>query len=187
MTDEEIIHNERELSKFFDKEREKNIAFLRKNYSLTKDNAEYVYQDSCLAMFKNIQDGKLVTLTSKLSTYFTQICKFQALKKKRDTKQFEFFEYGQYDSNKVEELMNYGSSPFSLEQMQEMEKFIKSLPKPCNDILWSYYYDNKSFEEIATMTGYKNGSTIKVNKWKCISKLKNAYYTRIIKDIIDEK
>lgn len=179
MTEEEILHNECELGKFFAKERRKSIAFLRRNYSLSENNAEDIYQEACLAMYNNIQNGKLVHLTSKLSTYFKQICVFQALKKKRNEKYTE-----EYDPQKVTELMEFDSS-FTIRQQQAMEDLIKSLPVPCNTILWLYYYDNLSMAEIARTINFGNANSVKSKKSQCMTKLKTKY-ANIIKSFMYE-
>lgn len=180
MTDEGILHNEQTLGIFFAKERRKIIAFLCRNYSLQENDAEDVYQDACLAMYSNIQAGKLIQLTSKLSTYFTQICIFQALKKKRDTKYIE-----EYDSQKVTELMELDNG-FTVGQQQVMEKLIKSLPVPCNDILWLYYYDNMNLAAIAQVINFSNANSVKAKKSQCMSKLK-ATYGNTIKGLMYER
>ena len=55
---DDILHNNKELNIFFSHMQKKSIAFLRKNYSLSLETAEDVYQDSCLAMYENIHAGK---------------------------------------------------------------------------------------------------------------------------------
>lgn len=182
MTEEDILHNEQELGKFFNRERKRNIAFLRKRYSFSLVDAEDIFQDACLAMFKNIQDGKLVTLTSRLSTYFTQICNFQALKRVRDVKPMDSTDEIQYDADKVDELMGLDGG-FTVGQQQAMEELIKFLPAPCNDILWSYYYDNKSMAEIAQVINFSNANSVKAKKSQCMSKLKDTY-SEFIKDLM---
>jgi DNA-directed RNA polymerase specialized sigma24 family protein len=74
-----IPKTERDSNTFFTKEKRKTVALLRDRYNLSHESAEDVYQDSCIALFQNIKNGKLVSLTSSLSTYFTQICILQTL------------------------------------------------------------------------------------------------------------
>ena len=75
MTKEEFnIQDERLLGQFFEKERSKVLIVLRNRLSISTEDAEDIYQDACIALFNNIQKGKLKTLTCSLSTYFTQIC-----------------------------------------------------------------------------------------------------------------
>ena len=69
-----------ELNHFISNERNKVLSYLRKKFSISDDDLDDIYQDSSLALYMNIQDGKLTTLTSTLSTYFLRVCINQALK-----------------------------------------------------------------------------------------------------------
>ena len=175
---DDIIHNSEELTIFFSHMQERSVAFLRKNYSLSLETAEDVYQDSCLAMWQNIHAGKLVSLTSKASTYFTRVCMFQALKRIRDAKPTDSVNEFSYYANKIDALIGMDGG-FTIGQQQAMEKIIKSLPAPCNQILWAYYYDDMSMEEIAKSINFSNANSVKAKKSQCMSKLKNNYSATI--------
>jgi RNA polymerase sigma factor (sigma-70 family) len=177
-----IPKTERDFNTFFTKEKRKTVALLRDRYNLSHESAEDVYQDSCIALFQNIKNGKLVTLTSSLSSYFTQICIFQSLKKIRDVKSFVSLDNGQYDTTKVENLLGLDGG-FSVKQQQAMEDIIKHLPSPCDVILWSYYYDNMNLSEIASVIDFKNTDSVKAKKTQCMKKLKDRFLTQI-KDIL---
>lgn len=170
----QIPRSDRELSKFFERERKRNVVYLQGRYHLSYEDAEDVYQDSCLALFKNIQDGKLVSLTAKLSTYFTQICVFQTLKKIRDVKEMDSLDNGQYDSDKVNELLGLDGG-FSVGQQQMMEDIVKNLPEPCNKILWDFYYEKLSMAEIAPRVGFNGPDSVKAKKSQCMGKLKARF------------
>lgn len=178
----QIPQTERDFNSFFTKERKKTIALLCGRYNLSQESAEDVYQESCIALFQNIKTGKLVTLTSSLSTYFTQICIFQTLKKIRDVKSFDSIENNQYDLSKVDELFS-AEDGFTVKQQRAMEDIINHLPSPCNVILWSYYYDNMSLMEIANIIDFKNSDSVKAKKNQCMNKLKERFLTKI-KDIL---
>lgn len=177
----QIPKTERDFNTFFTKERKKTVTLLCGRYNLSQELAEDVYQDSCIALFQNIKNGKLVSLTSSLSTYFTQICVFQTLKKIRDAKSFVSLDNGQYDPPKVDELL--GNDGFTVEQQQAMEDIINHLPPPCDVILWGYYYDNMSLTEIANVIDFKNSDSVKAKKTQCMKKLKDRFSTQI-KDIL---
>lgn len=174
----EIPKTERDFNAFFTKERKRTVSFLRGRYNLSLDSAEDVYQDSCIALFQNIQNGKLVSLSSSLSTYFTQICIFQTLKKIRDVKSDYSLDNGEYDTDKVDELIG-GDCGFSVKQQQAMEDIINHLPEPCDKILWSYYYDNMSMTDIANVIDFKNSDSVKAKKAQCMKKLKDRFSTQI--------
>ena len=68
------IPDEKILNLFFEQQRNKTLVILQNRLALSLDDAEDIYQEACLALYQNIQSGKLVELTSSLSTYFTSIC-----------------------------------------------------------------------------------------------------------------
>lgn len=177
MTDQELLNNPEELGNHLMKLREKTIAMLTNNYSLPREKAEDVYSESCYALFKNIKEKKLVTLTSKLSTYFTQVCINQALKSKRDTRPTS-----EYDSNNIKYLVGLDND-YTVLQQQAMENIIRRLPAPCNDILWAYYYDNQSMADIAQAIHFSNADSVKAKKSQCMSKLRTTYKEKI-KDLM---
>ncbi len=174
----QIPHSEQDFNNFFANERNKLVKLLCGRYNISKEFAEDVYQDSCIALFQNIKNGKLVSLTSSLSTYFTQICIFQTLKKIRDLKSFDSLDNGQYDFSRVEELIGIDGG-FTVEQQHAMEDIVNHLPPPCNMILWSYYYDNMSLTEIADLIDFKNSDSVKAKKTQCMKKLKDRFSTKI--------
>lgn len=178
----QIPQTERDFDAFFTKERKKTVTFLRGRYNLSQESAEDVFQDSCLALFQNIKNGKLVTLTSSLSSYFTKICIFQSLKRIRDVKSFDSLDNGQYDASKVDELLGIDDR-FTVKQQQAMEDIINHLPPPCDMILWSYYYENMNMSEIANVIDYKNSDSVKAKKAQCMKKLKDRFSNQI-KDIL---
>ena len=177
-----IPKTERDFNSFFTKERKKTVSLLQGRYNFSQEQAEDVYQDSCIALYQNIVRGKLVKLTSTLSTYFTQICIFQALKKKRDDKLNEILEDRQYDNSKVDVLLGLDGG-YSLKQQMAMEDIVNHMPPPCDVILWSYYYDNMKMTEVASVIDYKNSDTVKAKKAQCIKKLKDKFSTQL-KEII---
>ena len=69
-----------ELNRFIADEKNKVLAYLRKSFSVLDDDLSDIYQESSVALFVNIRDGKLTNLTSSLSTYFLRICINQTLK-----------------------------------------------------------------------------------------------------------
>ena len=128
-----IIHKipktERDFNSFFTRERKKIIALLHGRFNFSQEQAEDVYQDSCIALYQNIVNGKLDTLSSSLSTYFTQICIYQAMKKNRNKKSIYNIDDGQYDNTKVDLLLGLDGG-FSVKQQIAMEDIVNHMPSP---------------------------------------------------------
>ena len=178
--DSEISENR--LIDFITDERAKALSFVKKNFSMENDDAEDVVQESYMALFKNIKQGKLVNLTSTLSTYFLSICWRQGLKHKGKKarvisfdEKFENTQKDEYSESKIDEILNFGESSITNEQKSFMHQIVQDLPKPCEDILWYYYGDDLDMQTIADLLEYKNADTVKSTKSRCMSKLKERF------------
>lgn len=184
--DEFNISDERLLGHFFEKERSKALAVLKHRLSISKDDAEDIYQDACIALFENIRKGKLKTLTCSLSTYFTQIflnLGNNFVNRIHSTASFdqilENTRYDDYELAKLETVLGLDEG-LSSEQTKMMRDIVQDLPYPCKDILWSYYGDDLSMKEIAEIVGFNGADSVKSKKNQCMSKLKECF-TKIIK------
>ena len=188
--DYDILTDEQRLSQFLERERKKNVTLLRKYYPKMDDaDINGIYQDACIALFTNIQSGKLTTFTCLPTTYFTQICLYRASKLARDSKKAIVFnpdmkEHNQsdedgnsrpdYDTDRINDLIDE-DEPGLAREAEIIRALVKILPAPCEQILWAFYgKEKKSMTEIARMVNYNNADTAKVKKSQCLSKLKKT-------------
>ena len=174
------------LNRFIADERNKVLAYLRKTYSLSDDNLNDIYQDSSLALFLNIREGKLTNLTSTLSTYFLRICINQALKfiGKQKTV-IPLFDDGTltnkdaFRQDKIDELYQLCTEDEEAEQISQSEKIVQdiiaAMPDTCKNIFQGYYWDNLTTTIIADMFGFANANSVKTQKYKCLQKFRNKY------------
>lgn len=191
MTKEEFnIQDEGLLGLFFEKERGKALAVLKNRLSISTEDAEDIYQDACIALFNNVQNGKLQTLTCSLSTYFTQICLnmgYNFVNRGQSTTSFDQLldnnQYDEYGLAQLEAVLGLGDG-LSSEQTVMMRDIVQDLPYPCEDILWAYYGDDLNMKEIADLIGFNGADSVKSKKSQCMSKLKERF-TRIIKSFYE--
>ena len=59
----EISLKDQDLNRFISGEKGKIQTYLRKNYSISDDDLEDVFQEASMALFLNLRDGKLTCLT----------------------------------------------------------------------------------------------------------------------------
>ena len=163
------------LDKFIRQERGKCINFLRKQFSLSLDDAEDVFQDSCIVMFNNIQSGKLTELTSSLATYLTGICMHKAMHFVDKQKRKVSYEYSGLQNVMIHEVIDYTDGILQKEKIAAVHKIVRNLPEPCDKISWGYYADELNMKDMADMYGYKNADTVKSLKSRCMSKFKEKY------------
>ena len=76
----EISLQDQDLNRFISGEKGKIQTYLRKNYSVSDDDIDDIFQEASMALFLNLRDGKLSSLTSSLGTYFMKVCINQTLK-----------------------------------------------------------------------------------------------------------
>lgn len=184
------IPDEKVLNLFFEEQRNKTLVVLHNRLALSLDDAEDIYQEACITLYQNIQSGKLVALTSSLSTYFTAICMNKGRKlldRKPNSISFERAventEGDEYSTSQIETILGLGDG-ITAEQRAVMREIVQDLPSPCEEILWSYYGDGLQMKEIAELIGFKGPDSVKSKKSQCMSKLKERFM-RIIREFYE--
>lgn len=175
-----------ELNRFISDEKNKVFAYLRKTFSVSDDDLSDIYQESSVALFMNIRDGKLTDLTSSLSTYFLRICINQTLKfmgkQKKVVPLFDESRLTNKDSfrpDKIDELYQLCTEDEEAEKISRSEKIVltilESMPDTCKNVFQGYYWDNLTTTTIADMFGFANANSVKTQKYKCMQKFRNKY------------
>lgn len=175
-----------ELNRFLADEKGKVLAYLRKTFSVSDDDLNDIYQESSVALFLNIRDGKLSNLTSTLSTYFLRICINQTLKfmgkQKKVVPLFDDSRLTNKDAfrqDKIDELYQLCTEDDEAEKVARSEKLVQSIiasmPDTCKNVFQGYYWDNLTTTTIADMFGFANANSVKTQKYKCLQKFRNKY------------
>ena len=175
-----------ELNRFLAEEKGKVLAYLSKKFSLSDDDLDDIYQESSMALFLNIQEGKLTNLTSTLSTYFLRICINQSLKFiGKQQKLVPLFddnsvtEKDEFRPDKIDELYQLCTEDEDAERVAHSERIVQRIievmPDTCKNIFKGYYWDNFTTSTIADMFGFANANSVKAQKYKCIQKFRNKY------------
>lgn len=151
------------------------------------------YQDSCVVLWNNIQEGKLTfhkleEYHASLKTYLFSIGRnklvssYRKSQKEVKTNDLELFSVKRNTNNLTED---YRNSQFLLqeEELSERETVIQQLvanmQEPCNTLLKLYYWEKKDGQQIAALLNYKNPDSVKTQKFKCMKKLKMALMNRL--------
>ena len=172
----EITLQNLEMNSFLDDEKDRVLAYLRKTFSVSGDDLNDIYQESSMALFLNIRDGKLSNLTSALSTYFLRICINQTLKfiskKKKVVPLFDENNITNKDvfrPDMVDELYQLCTENDEMERVSRSEKIVQdiidAMPDTCKNIFEGYYWDNLTTSTIADMFGFANANSVKTQKY----------------------
>ena len=161
--------DETQLLSIYKEYRDEFVKFASYNYALSNEDAKDVFQNAVIALYENVQSGKLSELTSDIKTYLFAIGKFQMLNLKKKTSLV---------SNLSSDYA-IKENPFDMaeddETRNEMDKLVKSvirdLPEVDQKILELYYYEDKSLRDIAQMLNYKNENVVKKKKSLIMKKI----------------
>lgn len=175
-----------DLNRFLAEEKGKVLAYLRKKFSISDDDLDDIFQESSMALFLNIRDGKLANLTSTLSTYFLRICINQTLKSiGKQQKVVPLFDDStitnkdEFRSDKIDELYRLCTEDEDAERVAQSERIVQNIievmPDTCKNIFKGYYWDNFTTSTIADMFGFANANSVKTQKYKCLQKFRNRY------------
>ena len=175
-----------DLNRFLAEEKGKVLAYLRKKFSISDDDLDDIFQESSIALFLNIRDGKLTNLTSTLSTYFLRICINQTLKSiGKQQKVVPLFDDStitnkdEFRSDKIDELYRLCTEDEDAERVAQSERIVQNIievmPDTCKNIFKGYYWDNFTTSTIADMFGFANANSVKTQKYKCLQKFRNRY------------
>ena len=182
----EISLQNQDLNRFISGEKGKIQTYLRKNYSVSDDDLDDIFQEASVALFLNLRDGKLTTLTSSLGTYFMKVCINQTLKflsKKKRTvplsDQMPISTKQEFMADKIDELYHLSTEDASQEELNYSERIvhaiIEALPETCRNIFLGYYWNNFDNNTIAVVFGFANANSVKTQKYKCVNKFKQKY------------
>lgn len=182
----EIPLQNQDLNRFLSDERGRVLSYLRKQFSVSDDDLDDIFQESSMALFLNVRDGKLSTLTSSLGTYFMKVCINQTQKfLGKNSKTMPLFDDRRITNSdfvrddKIAELYGACIDAEEEENKTRMEllvnNIIASMTETCMNILHGYYWDDFSTSTIADMFNFSDANSVKAQKYKCVKKFRDKY------------
>ena len=150
------------------------LSFVKKNFQgVSSQEAEDVYQDSIIDLYKNIQRGSLTEIEISFSAYVTHIGKMKLIKLVEEKQKRKLTNIEDVPDFKAEDIDNVEWA-----RVEKLVGFILgNIDEGCRAILDRYYFKNMSMDEIAKDLGYKNADVVKSKKNRCI----NRVYDNILK------
>ena len=176
----------KELSNFISVEKGRVLSYLRKKFSISDDDLDDIFQEASMALFMNVREGKLTSLSSSLGTYFMKVCINQTLKflGKRDKSVPLFNENAIVNPNavrndKIDELYGFCIDTEEEDRKIRMERLvnniISSMTDTCKNILHGYYWNDYSTSTIADIFNFSDANSVKAQKYKCVKKFREKY------------
>lgn len=140
-----------------------------------QNDAEDIFQEGILATYLNIRTGKYeISYQARLTTYLVQICKYKWL----DHVKSAYVSKSVFgiDSDLLEETVEFENDEKE-ERIKMVHGLIRMLGENCRKILHLFYWEKKSYEEIAREIDQEPLSA-KNQKYRCMKKLRELATTR---------
>ena len=170
------LRNEYLIGEIYNLYRNEFIHLFKQRLRKNDDTIFDIYQEAFLELCHKIYTNKLneENLRSTLKTYLFGVGKYMLINTIRHNKRqiLELF-------NDVPEIPE-DEPGLGIENEKIVQIAVNQIGEPCHTILTKQYWEDKSGEDIAAELNYKNADTVKVQKYKCIQKLKKNLRNKII-------
>ena len=159
------------LKKLYETFRDQFFGFARR-YQLDDSDLSDIYQEAFLALRKHAMSDRLEKVNCSMKTYLFQIGKHMI---------YDLFKYRGRNVAYEASLHIEGEETVEVEidetdslspAQRALRKHFKALDEKCRELLTLYYYRGLTLEEIAPMAGLRNANVVKVQKHRCLQKLK---------------
>lgn len=169
-------NDEKEIERFYNQYRKEFITWAVKSFRCSKDEAIEIFQQSMVIFYENVKNGKIKNIESNPKTYLFAIGKNKIYEKLRaESRQNPLSKDETAHEPEIEEEVYKNEE----HKLKAVEKSLKKLGDPCQNILQQFYYHRASMEDIAQNMNYKNAATVKNLKYKCLQRLKNLLHDEL--------
>lgn len=150
------------------------IDWAQFHFSLDKDEALDIFQETITNLYLNVYSGKLQELKSTPKTYIYAIGKNHIYKRHHTT--FKALEFHNNLPDCVDETMNIIDNNFyNDDKTLKVADSIKKIGEPCQSLLEFVYLKQYPYEVITEKLGYKNINVLKAKKWRCLKQLRHLF------------
>ena len=153
------------------------LDYFFKKFNLDEHHGLELFQTCVVIFYNNIVTRKLENLTSSPKTYLFSIGKHKAIDLAKAKQKTQIL----YDDYILESITD-GSDPSHKVQLEEdilqISSALDALGDPCKKIIELFYYQKLNMKEISQSMDYKNESTAKNLKYKCLKRLQKIYHER---------
>jgi RNA polymerase sigma factor (sigma-70 family) len=141
------------------------IALMITRNNGSEDDAEDVFQESLIIIFKRLRDESNFELTSTFSTYIYSIARLVWLKKLRETRKMEVTEL----KREMEDYLEFEEPPPVQDKdlrLAVYQRNLKLIPEDCQKILTLTAQDT-SAKEIAEKLGFRSDTYVRKRRHFC--------------------
>ncbi len=158
------------LKDLYQKHRKEFGQWAIKHYQVDDETAGEVYQQTFIAFYYNIIEGKLTQMKSTTKTYLFAIGKNLLREHFKTGKRFT----GSTDDDfEFKEADNSIHEKYEQSELQEtLQELLKKIGEPCKTVIELFYYHHYSMDSIASHLNYKTEQIAAKRKFICLKQLR---------------
>lgn len=150
------------------------------NKGSTDEDANDIFQEAFMVLYQKAKDPEFC-LTSKIGTYLFAVGKRIWYKKIDQHVRKPVYST---DFNDDEQVLNeYHQEDLDIQEFLNIEQDYQTLQhamvelgEPCSRLIKLFYIEKKNMQEIAQTLQYTNAENAKVQKYKCLTRLKKIFF-----------
>lgn len=170
----------KEVVTFYDLYKKDFVRWAISKFPVTKDDALDIFQDTMIALIKNIRKGKIEKFDYSVKSYIYAIGRNLLLNKVKFEKRYDN-EIDESTAEKIaQEVLVFPDK--AEHNTQLIDQLLYKLGEPCYTILKLFYYHNYSLESIAREIGSKTANVARAQKARCIKTLKDMFLKKFKDD-----
>ena len=172
------LNDDRVIQKVYSDNRDSFLKLSVNEFHISFEDAKDLYQEVMIIFVNKIQDSKVEKIFLSIRSYLLGVARQLIRNKIKE----------EYKRGKRELIYSHSKSQFD-EMYTEDERFklvssvLNSMSEPCRSILTAFYVCNSSLEEIALSLHYKSANGVKVQKYRCLNRLKSEVFNINIKKL----
>ncbi len=176
---EGLAKNDRKAIETLYKDNYKMVQSLVVSNNGSADDAKDIFQEAMVVLYEKARSGTF-ELNCLIRTYLYSVSRRLWLKRLLHQNRFTLNDVEDESIPVEDDLSDHERKDLEFDMM---DKALAGLGEPCKSLLEAFYLQKRNMQEIASSFGYTNADNAKNQKYKCLMRLKKAFFTHYKTDL----
>jgi RNA polymerase sigma factor (sigma-70 family) len=176
---EGLAKNDRKAIESLYKNNYKMVQSLVISNNGSADDAKDIFQEAMVVLYEKARSGTF-ELNCLIRTYLYSVSRRLWLKRLLHQNRFTLNDVEDESIPVEDDLADHERKDLEFDMM---DKALGGLGEPCKSLLEAFYLQKRNMQEIASSFGYTNADNAKNQKYKCLMRLKKAFFTHYKTDL----
>lgn len=172
-----ILNNDNKvIESIYHTNRNHFISWAQLNYNISLSDCQDVFQEAMIIFVTKIQNKQIISIKTSVKTLLFGIGK-QLIRNRLKL----IYNKGVREEKYYRKVINEHINNETDDRYVHIMSVLDDMKEPCRSMLKLFYIDNLSLKEIAVILSYKSAESVKVQKHRCLMKLKENVFNKLQK------